>query len=113
VDVAGAVEAMIGRLPAAQATRLVALTRAFSTITWGARGRRFRSLSSRGRERAVEGLGEQHGYRGQAYAALKQLLVTTWASHPAVAAAMGADTGCLADSPDHRSMLDGWLPAEG
>jgi hypothetical protein len=110
VDVIGAVGTTLGRLPTAQATRVVGLIRAFSSLAVPARGRRFRNLSAAGRERVVARLSADHGYRGQAFVALKQLLVTTWASHPDVAAAMDADRGCLADSADHMTLVGPWLP---
>ncbi|MCA1726965.1 MAG: gluconate 2-dehydrogenase subunit 3 family protein [Actinobacteria bacterium] len=111
VDVPGAIESTLDRLPSAQAGRVVALVRAFSCLAVSSRGRRFRNLSPAGRARVLERLGRQHGYRGQLFGALKQLVVTTWGNHPDVAAALGADTGCLTDSPDHHELVGRWLPA--
>jgi hypothetical protein len=111
VDAAGSVAAAVDRLPPAQATRVVGLIRAFSALSL-TRGRRFRGLTPARRERLVARLSEDHGYRGVAMSALKQLILTTWASHPDVTRALGDDGECLADSPAGRALVEPLLPGE-
>jgi hypothetical protein len=110
VDAAGAVSAVIERLPAAQTTRLVGLIRTFSALPAERGRRRFRNLSPAARERVVGRLSAHLGYRGQMFNALKQLIVTTWASDPRVSAAIGDDGRCLADSPQGQALIAPLLP---
>ena len=112
VDVAGALRRSIEGLPRGQAGRLVALVRTFSAMPLASGGRRFRNLAPAARERALARLAASHGYRGQVFGALKQLVVTTWASQPAVTEALGAGSSCLADSDDRAELVGRWLPEE-
>lgn len=111
VGTAEAVAATIDTLPPTQAERLVAVVRAFSALplTYG-RARRFRRLSPAARESFVGRVSRTEGYRRQLFAALKQLVVTTWASHPRVSAALGYDAGCVADDDERQAFVRTFLP---
>ena len=111
VDVAGTMERYIRNMDPRQAGRLTWLIRGFSALpAVSGRFRRFRHLQPSGRERFLRRLASGGGYRRQAYAALKQFVVTAWASSPEVSAAMGFDGSCLADDPDHAGFVRGYLP---
>jgi len=76
------------------------------------RFRRFRNLRPPARERFLARLAAGGGYRGQAYGALKQFIVTAWAGSPEVSATMSYDGSCLADDPDHAGFVRDYLPAQ-
>ena len=114
VGAGATVERYVRAMDPAQASRLTLLVRAFSVLPLvSGHGRRFRHLSLPRRERSVARLAAGGGYRKQLYGALKQFVVTAWASSPDVSAAMGFDGGCLADDPDHAGFIRDVLPAEG
>lgn len=111
VGAADAAADAIRRLPPGQGSRVVWVVRALSVLplTLG-HTRRFRNLPAGRRARVAETLSARHGFRALPFAALRQLLVTTWASHPAVSAALGEDGVCLADSEDGRRIVAPLLP---